>query len=276
MAHAAYKSLSLNKPKTSRVHKLIWASRPALPFCAGLASKLATRYPVPTMLEFEGPGEYNLTGGNNLAKLHTLQRFLYGPDGAHDDDVVIATDGHDVLAQRPVDAFIERYFDTVAAADKHLAGRLASLSKKLIRETFVIDAALGLVAVIWNPEIKFLDTSDQYYIGHLMDRQDSYRTKKLTGGPARGLTRTRVLPKEKQNETDQTEFHMSLGDEHGLVQNRPINEVWLRKLNFDNSNQSAIVMEDVLNGHSLFKPYKIQMPSFFFLALRRIFIIFRI
>lgn len=290
------------------------------------------------MLGFEGSGEYNLTGGYNIAKLYTLRRYLNGPAGAHDDDLVIATDGYDVLAQLPVDAFIERYFDTAAAADKHLAGRFGITVEEAhsqgLRQTVffsagklcfprfpdeaqcwalpsshlphnifgperdgvsktsyadpvwvnagimigpvgdlrkVIDAALELVAEIWDPEIKWIATSDQYYIGKVMGRQEVYRTKALTGGPVPGLTGTRVLPKEKQNETDQTEFHMTVDHEHGLVQNRAINEVWLRKLNFNHSDHTAIVMEDVLNQQSSFKPYKIQMPSFVFLALRRIF-----
>ncbi|KAH7153626.1 hypothetical protein EDB81DRAFT_457116 [Dactylonectria macrodidyma] len=338
MANAAYKSLSLNKPKTSRVHNLIWASRPVLPFCTGLASKLANRYPIPTMLGYDGPGKYNLTGGNNIAKLHTLQRYLYGPAGAHDDDLVIATDGYDVLAQLPVDVFIERYFDTAARADKHLADRFGitveeAHSRSLRQTVFfsagklcfprfpdeaqcwalppshlphnifgpkregvsetsyadpiwvnagimigpvgdlrkVIDAALGLVAEIYDPKIRHINSSDQYYIGKVMGRQEVYRTKELTGGWVPGLTGTRVLPKEKQNETDQTEFYMSVDHEHGLVQNRAINEVWLRKLNFKLTDHSALVLEDVLNDQGSFKPYRIQMPSYVFLALRRIF-----
>ncbi|KAL6401049.1 hypothetical protein AUP68_16772 [Ilyonectria robusta] len=333
-----YNSLSLNKPKTSRVHNLVWASKPVLPFCAGLASKLATRYPIPTMLGYEGSGEFNLTGGYNIAKLYTLRRYLNGPAGAHDDDLVIATDSYDVLAQLPVDAFIERYFETAAAADKHLADRFGitveeAHSKGLRQTVFfsagakcfppfpdeaqcwalppsnlphnilgperdgpseafyadpifvnagimigpvgdlrkVVDAALELVAEIWDPEIKWIATSDQHYIGKVMGRQEVYRTKEITGGPVPGLTGTRVLPKEKQNETDQTEFHMTVDHAHGLVQNRAYFEYWLRKLNFDRSDHTAVVMEDVLNQQRSFQPYKIQMPSSVFLALRRIF-----
>lgn len=241
------------------------------------------------------------------------------------------------MAQLPVDALIEHYFETAAAADKHLADRFGitveeAHSKGLRQTVFfsagimcfppfpdeaqcwalppsnlphnvlgpkkdgselyyadaifvntgfmmgpvgdlrnVVDAALESVAENWVPDVKWVNTSDQHYIGKVMGRQEVYRTKELTGGPVPGLTGTRVLPKEKQNETDQTEFHMTVDYAHGLVQNRAHFGNWLRKLNFDRSDHTAVVMEDVLNQQRSFQPYKMQMPSYVFLALRRIF-----
>ncbi|KAH7139630.1 hypothetical protein B0J13DRAFT_504877, partial [Dactylonectria estremocensis] len=108
--------------RSSRLHYLIPASQATLPFCASVVSSLVTRYSIPTMIGYKGKGEFDAKAAH-IAKLRVLKRYLHGPAGENEDDLVMVMDGYDVLSQLPADVMIERYFDLMASADQRLADR---------------------------------------------------------------------------------------------------------------------------------------------------------
>jgi hypothetical protein len=99
------------------------ASNPNELFCAVVASALVNRYPVPYIIGWKGEGKYNASAAH-FAKLYTIKRYLDTlPNGGKDDDLIVFGDGHDVVAQLPVEVMIERYFEVATAADRRLADR---------------------------------------------------------------------------------------------------------------------------------------------------------
>ncbi|KAG5949278.1 hypothetical protein E4U53_005930 [Claviceps sorghi] len=108
--------------KTSRLHLLIPADRANLRFCYHLASAGANRHPVPTLIGWNGQGDFNLA--KHSAKLRVLKRYLDSLDVAEADDLVLFADGYDVIYQLPPEIFIERYFEEVKKANAYLAQRL--------------------------------------------------------------------------------------------------------------------------------------------------------
>jgi hypothetical protein len=55
--------------------------------------------------------------------MRAVNRYLHTLPSKYDDDLVIAVDGYDTMAQLPAEAMIERYFEIVKRHDKHLADR---------------------------------------------------------------------------------------------------------------------------------------------------------
>lgn len=109
--------------KTSHLHYLVPASSPNELVCAVVASALVNRYPVPYIIGWKGEGKYNASAAH-FAKLYTIKRYLDTlPNGGKDDDLIVFGDGHDVVAQLPVEVMIERYFEVTAEADRRLADR---------------------------------------------------------------------------------------------------------------------------------------------------------
>ncbi|KAF5000340.1 hypothetical protein FGRMN_1808, partial [Fusarium graminum] len=108
--------------ETSRLHFLIPASEPTKNLCANIISVLANRYSIPTIIGYDGKDEYDAKAAH-IAKLYSIQRYLHGPAGKYADDLVIVVDGHDVLAQLPVEVLIGRYFEIMKRHDQVLADR---------------------------------------------------------------------------------------------------------------------------------------------------------
>ncbi|KAM0345842.1 hypothetical protein ACHAPU_006196 [Fusarium lateritium] len=108
--------------ETSRLYYLIPASEPTENLCANLISVLANRFSIPTIIGYKGKDEYDAKVAH-IAKLYSIQRYLHGPAGRFADDLVIVVDGHDVLAQLPVEVMIERYFEITKRHDQVLADR---------------------------------------------------------------------------------------------------------------------------------------------------------
>lgn len=135
--------LSSSQTKTSRVHYLIPASEPSLNLCANIISGLANRYPTASILGYNGKGQFDAKAGH-IAKLYSIQRYLHGPAGKHEDDLVIVVDGHDVLAQLPVEVVIERYFEIMGRHNKVLADRFGlninEAGRKDIRQSVLFGA----------------------------------------------------------------------------------------------------------------------------------------
>ncbi|RGP66591.1 hypothetical protein FLONG3_8787 [Fusarium longipes] len=105
--------------KTSKVHYLIPASEPTLNLCANIISSLSNRYPVPSILGYNGKGKFDAKEAH-IAKLYSIERYLHGKQA---DDLVIVVDGHDVLAQLPAEVMIERYFEIIERHNTILADR---------------------------------------------------------------------------------------------------------------------------------------------------------
>lgn len=113
----------LGGPRRSQLHYVIPATSPNDLFCAVVASALVNRYPVPYVIGWKGEGEFDAKAAH-VAKLRTIKRYLDTlPHGGEDDDLIIIGDGHDVMAQLPVEVMIERYFQLVSEADARLADR---------------------------------------------------------------------------------------------------------------------------------------------------------
>ncbi|KAH7131687.1 hypothetical protein B0J13DRAFT_107823 [Dactylonectria estremocensis] len=106
--------------KPSRLHYLVPATAVKPPLCAVVASALANRFPIPTILGWKGKGEFDAKAAH-IAKLRSIRRYLYSEAGANEDDLAIVVDGFDVLAQIPAATVIERYFDFIGDADQNLA-----------------------------------------------------------------------------------------------------------------------------------------------------------
>nr|CEG04759.1 unnamed protein product [Fusarium clavum] len=127
---------SSSPTKTSRFHYLIPASEPSLNLCANIISGLANRYPIATILGYNSEDQFNAKAGH-IAKLYSIQRYLHGPSGKHENDLVIVLDGHDILAQLPVEVIIERYFEIMGRHNKVLADRPGLFSKATQRTSML-------------------------------------------------------------------------------------------------------------------------------------------
>ncbi|KAG5929488.1 hypothetical protein E4U42_005753 [Claviceps africana] len=129
-AQNAFPSYSNSGKKRSRLHFLIPASNSNLNFCYHLASAAANRYPVPTLIGWNGEGEMNIAQ-THLAKLRAVKRYLDSLDVAEADDLILMADGYDIIHQLPPEVVIERYFELVREANEYLAQRMGLSVKEM-------------------------------------------------------------------------------------------------------------------------------------------------
>ncbi|CAM1508801.1 Fc.00g056490.m01.CDS01 [Cosmosporella sp. VM-42] len=129
-----------NHAKISRIHYLIPSTISKPPVCASIVSALVNRYPIPVILGYKGEDEYD-SGRAHIAKIPAIQRYLHSLTDADDDDIIMVMDSFDVLAQVPVEAMIERYFDIAAKADQKMAAQrgitVAELHEQGLRQTIL-------------------------------------------------------------------------------------------------------------------------------------------
>ena len=130
--------------RISRLHYLVPASLPTLQLCYNLVSSSVNGYPVPTLLGFNGQGEFD-AGATHLAKLRTLTRYLASLGSEDDDDLAVVVDAYDIIHQLPAEVIIERYFDIAAKADEDLASRY-SVSVEGLRELDIRQT------IFWGPD----------------------------------------------------------------------------------------------------------------------------
>lgn len=132
---------SYSKAKTSRLHYLIPASQPNLHFCYNLVSSAVNRYPVPTLLGWQGIDEFD-AAKTHLAKLRAMERYFNSLSPEEDDDLAIIVDGYDILIQLPPEIMVERYFQIAERADAHLAQRfdvsVSELHSRGLRQTIFL------------------------------------------------------------------------------------------------------------------------------------------
>lgn len=115
-------SLDTSNGPVSKLHYLIPASKPGVELCYNLLSSAANRFPVPTLLGYNGTGEFD-AGASYLAKLRAIGRYLDQLDSKDDDDLVLIVDGYDVIMQLPPEVLIERYFELVNRSEAYMAKR---------------------------------------------------------------------------------------------------------------------------------------------------------
>ncbi|KHN96871.1 uncharacterized protein MAM_05427 [Metarhizium album ARSEF 1941] len=135
---------STSQHGTSRLHFLVPASVSNVRLCYALASAAVNRYPVPTLIGWNGQGELD-AARTHLAKLRTMKRYLDGLSPEEDEDLVIMVDGYDVIHQLPVEIMVKRYFDIAQRADAHLAERMG-MSVRELHEQDVKQT------VFWGPD----------------------------------------------------------------------------------------------------------------------------
>ncbi|KAF5024436.1 hypothetical protein F66182_3522 [Fusarium sp. NRRL 66182] len=125
--------------KLSRLHYLIPANVANRQVCAVVASALANRYAIPTILGYKGQSFLDAQKAH-IAKLRAIRDYLHNSGGAC-DDLVIIVDGFDVMAQLPAEAMIQRYFNMMADADQRLADQrgitIDELHRTGVRQTLL-------------------------------------------------------------------------------------------------------------------------------------------
>lgn len=130
--------------KISKFHYLIPASKSNLHLCFNLVSSAANRYPVPTILGWNGAGLFD-AAKTHLAKLRAIERYLNALESEEDDDLVVIVDGYDIILQLPPEIMIERYFEVANKADARIARRFGISVKEArargLRET-----------IFWGPD----------------------------------------------------------------------------------------------------------------------------
>lgn len=139
------------KGKISKLHYLVPASRPNLQLCYNLASAAINRYPVPTLLGWNGVGEFD-AAITHLAKLRAMKRYLDSLRTEEDDDLVVVVDGYDIIHQLPAEVIIKRYFDIRDKADADLAQRLGVSATKARARHLRQTVFWGPDKVCWPPD----------------------------------------------------------------------------------------------------------------------------
>ncbi|KAG5984895.1 hypothetical protein E4U55_002650 [Claviceps digitariae] len=145
-------STQVSGERTSRLHFLIPASNSNLQLCYHLASAGANRYPVPTLLGWNGQGEFDASI-QHKAKLRSLKRYLDSLKKPEEsDDLVVLADAYDVLHQLPPEILIERYFEIVEKANAHLAQRMGLSVEQLVKRGMKQTVFFGPDKVCWPPD----------------------------------------------------------------------------------------------------------------------------
>ena len=109
----------------SKLHYLVPATKPSLGLCYNLVSSAANRFPVPTLLGYNGAtGDSATTNVPHLAKLRLVARYLDRLRPEDDDDLVLIVDGPGVVMQLPPEVLIERYFEARKRSEARMAERL--------------------------------------------------------------------------------------------------------------------------------------------------------
>ncbi|KAL3952542.1 hypothetical protein ACCO45_012485 [Purpureocillium lilacinum] len=300
----------LGGPRRSQLHYVIPATSPNDLFCAVVASALVNRYPVPYVIGWKGEGEFDAKAAH-VAKLRTIKRYLDTlPHGGEDDDLIIIGDGHDVMAQLPVEVIIERYFQLVSEADARLADRFGisveeahtrglrqTLSGVLIRcagprcngdlayadaRFFNSGSVIGPIgdlrdfinAGIAEMEATF-DPKFEYHNSDQVYLARLFGRQELSRNQqvihARNSSEIKPLSAVRAQYLNTTEHHVAIDYESTLFQTGCYFDRWIHTLNFNNSDNTATVQKDVFDQGQTFKPYPLQMPANVYQSLLRVY-----
>ncbi|KAH6691336.1 hypothetical protein F5X68DRAFT_259416 [Plectosphaerella plurivora] len=120
-----------------------------------------------------------------------------------------------------------------------------------------IEAGVRAVEKTFDSTFKY-HSSDQIYLARLWAQQEVSRTLLIKAGA------------EEEN-ADETEYHVAIDYESALVQTGCYSHPWMHRLNYNNSDHTALVTKDVFDQGKTFKPLPIQMPAVVFQSLARIY-----
>ena len=136
-----------------------------------------------------------------------------------------------------------------------------------------IDATLVLVDETRDPEAPYAN-SDQLYIARLYARQEYHRNLELLprDKPYPGIDdrKGRTLPKPRANDSEVTEYHVTVDFEYAFAQHHCYNERFMHKLKYNNWDHTTTISKDHMEEGSGFKPFKIQLPGHLARSLARI------
>lgn len=136
-----------------------------------------------------------------------------------------------------------------------------------------IDATLHLIEETYDSDFQYR-SSDQLYLARLYARQEYHRNIELVPAdkPYPGVKdgQGRTLPKPRGNETDRTEYHVTVDFEYAFAQHHCYNERFMHKLKYDNWDHTATIKNDHLEEGQGFAPYRIQMPNYIYQSLARL------
>ncbi|KAH8179700.1 C6 zinc finger domain-containing protein [Sarocladium implicatum] len=136
-----------------------------------------------------------------------------------------------------------------------------------------IDATIVLVDETRDPEAPYAN-SDQLYIARLYARQEYHRNLDLLPRDKRypGIDegKGRTLPEPRVNDSDVTEYHVTVDFEYAFAQHHCYNERFMHKLKYNNWDYTTTISKDHMEEGSGFKPFKIQLPGYLARSLARI------
>ncbi|KAI5456014.1 hypothetical protein BGZ63DRAFT_409401 [Mariannaea sp. PMI_226] len=127
-----------------------------------------------------------------------------------------------------------------------------------------IDKTLELITETWNPEYRYRN-SDQHYVSKMYARQEYHRNLPLLA-PGQEYPRKGddyQLPKDRVDENDQTEFHVTVDFESAFTQTQCHNDIFMHKIKYDRWDNSALMAKDVMNEGEHFQAFKIPLPASF-------------
>ncbi|KAF9768659.1 hypothetical protein IL306_013969 [Fusarium sp. DS 682] len=119
-----------------------------------------------------------------------------------------------------------------------------------------IDAGIASLEESFDPNFKY-KTSDQIYLARLYARQELSRAEQIENESIMAsLGENTTVPK-----ANITEYHVAIDFESDFVQTGCFSHKWMKKLNYNNSDNTALMSQDLFDQGKYFKPHRIQMPA---------------
>lgn len=137
--------------RTSRFHFLLPASQSNVQLCYSLASAAVNRYPVPTLLGWNGTGDFD-AAVTHLAKVRSIERYLHSLGDEENGDLVLIVDGYDTLQQLPAEVMVERYFEVARKANSELARQLGISQEDALAGNVKQTVFFGADKLCWPPD----------------------------------------------------------------------------------------------------------------------------
>ncbi|UNI15460.1 hypothetical protein JDV02_001993 [Purpureocillium takamizusanense] len=131
-----------------------------------------------------------------------------------------------------------------------------------------INAGIAEMEATFDPEFEY-HNSDQVYLARLFGRQELSRDQRVIRAH-----NSDVLGSHSNTDfesSNATEHHVTIDYESALFQTGCYFDRWMHDLDFNNSDNTATVSEDVFDQGETFKPYLVQMPANVYQSLLRIY-----
>ncbi|KAF5021348.1 hypothetical protein F66182_6616 [Fusarium sp. NRRL 66182] len=130
-----------------------------------------------------------------------------------------------------------------------------------------INAGIASLEATFDANFKY-KTSDQIYLARLYARQELSRAEQIK---KEAMEFEQLGESSTQTDDDITEHHVAIDYESAFVQTGCFAHKWMKKLQFNNTDNTATVSNDLLDQGDNFRPYPIQMPTNVYQSLVRIF-----